>query len=245
MRIISDHHDYYDGLQAYGQDDGLIYLRKPKQELRERTRNTNDWREAHVFPFCKADGWWGDDRLSVRHKIVGFCGEIYPMVLVRRGDAPVKSTARCFNIDEVVAYVESAFKEDERRHWADRKHKSYHNWSFYQRKVVFEEFFGECEKKKTAYAEMFEAEKSPIFVAGYRSRGWSASELEIEWNANLKEVEFFRVVPTADAFQRIQMWLSNLANPEKELPKMSDKDMRDIKGFDNFSFKKEATKHKK
>ena len=33
MRIISDFHDYYDAVQAAGQDQTLIYFRKREEEI--------------------------------------------------------------------------------------------------------------------------------------------------------------------------------------------------------------------
>lgn len=61
-------------------------------------------------------------------------------------------------------------------------------------------------------------------------------------NRPLKHFEFFRVKDPYTAFQDIEMWLSNKAVPEKPIPTPDDKTMRDIKGFNKFSFKKEKSK---
>ena len=43
---------------------------------------------------------------------------------------------------------------------------------------------------------------------------------------------------TYTAYQEIQMLLGNLAQPNKPIPEIPDKDMVSIKGFDKWSFRK-------
>jgi hypothetical protein len=82
MRIISDFHDYYDAVQATGQDQTLVYYRKPEEvEIRE-------------YPLPVLSHYlWADEASypKVRQPIVGFCGKIYP-VLALTPDAANQAT---------------------------------------------------------------------------------------------------------------------------------------------------------
>lgn len=63
--------------------------------------------------------------------------------------------------------------------------------------------------------------------------------LQITYNCNLYLLQFMKVKDIYSTYQELAQYLSNQANPEKPLPILDDKTMRDIKGFDKFSFKKE------
>ena len=122
MRIISPFHDYYDVVQSQGQDHSLIYQR------RERTITPKK------YPFPVMHRWWrhypGD--LSLYQKIIGFCGKIYPVFWLSKGD--VRKTA--FNLEDVDKFVNENFKEHEiegynlksssRGHW--RRYRTSKHW---------------------------------------------------------------------------------------------------------------------
>ena len=50
------------------------------------------------------------------------------------------------------------------------------------------------------------------------------------------------MVDPYQAFQEINMWMSNQAMPEKVIPEIDNKTMIEIKGFDKFSFRKDKSK---
>jgi hypothetical protein len=77
----------------------------------------------------------------------------------------------------------------------------------------------------------FEAHNCPIFV-GYPSKKI------IIYNGKLKDLEFFRMFEPYLAFQELTMYMANTAEPRKEIPKISDEIMSEIKGFDKWSFRK-------
>ncbi len=66
--------------------------------------------------------------------------------------------------------------------------------------------------------------------------------LQITYNCNLSLLQFMKVKDIYSTYQELAQYISNQANPEKPLPVLDDKTMRDIKGFDRFSFKKERKK---
>lgn len=62
----------------------------------------------------------------------------------------------------------------------------------------------------------------------------------IEWNACLKDVDFFRVFDPFTAFQELSMYYGGvLVHPNRPIPDVSDEDMVEVKGFDKkWSFRK-------
>lgn len=74
MRIKSSFHDYYDGVQIYGQDRSLLYLRTPKEVKCAKYPFATFW-EPSAHP------------MSVEVLMIGFCGKLYPAVRVK--DTPL------------------------------------------------------------------------------------------------------------------------------------------------------------
>ena len=68
--------------------------------------------------------------------------------------------------------------------------------------------------------------------------GKHSREYKIVYNECLKELEFFRLMDTFTAYQELQMYFGAMAQPNRPVPQVSDKDMISIKGFDNWSFRK-------
>lgn len=60
-------------------------------------------------------------------------------------------------------------------------------------------------------------------------------------NPLLNELKFFKVFNPYMAFQELSMYLGSLAVPIKEIPVLDDITMRDIKGFNKFSFRKDKS----
>lgn len=67
---------------------------------------------------------------------------------------------------------------------------------------------------------------------------WVESHGELVYNANLAACEFFRIMPTQQAYQELSMYMANKAIPMKPIPKIDDKTMAEIKGFNKHSFRK-------
>jgi len=244
MRIISPFKDYYDCVQGMGQDLETLYIRK-SEEI-----------ELSVFPFPVLKAWgWGNNPVLIRTHIIGFCGKIYPTLEITTGDrlSTIESkpcdTLFCYNIEEVDSIIESNFKKKqvESYHWkqkSKRKNKWYGSRRYWPKeyiRVTIEKFFTKCENKKEDYKHLFIKHNCPIFVASFRFRQKSV----ITYNGKLEPLEFMRVFDPYSAFQELYSYIGGLAKPLKEIPKISDVDMRDAKGFDKWSFKKEPTKKKK
>jgi len=239
MRIISEFHDYYDGVQAQGQDQTVVYVRKQEEESGV----------AWPFPVCPAISWsWRRDLLKCEQSVIGFCGKIFPVLKlgVRGGWMRDDITALCWSLEDVDAFVEAHYSEKQIA--AYRQTKGYNRqWQHSSRRVEFQKFFDQCNQKKEAFLEMFREKRSPIFVAEYNRdhwvprKGW-VTDHRITWNAELKEWEFYKIYDVYSTFQEVYCFMMGLAIPLNPIPEIDDKTMAGAKGFDKWSFRKEPTK---
>lgn len=236
MRIIANHRDYYDCIQAHGQDRSIVYVRKPeivrmKHDCLYRIDNNRA-----VWPFPSFPHSFSAHAV----RIVGFCGNIYPMIELVDRDYQRWSTSpivRCFNIEDVDAFVDAATnnKDFENYRGEGIKHGWRFRWHRGNRKD-FLRFFDECEKKKASYRGMFEDRICPVFVA--TESGTCISDTpNIVYDALLRPHEFFRVFDTYAAFQEIAMFLGNIAIPQKPMPIISDEMKIHSHGFNEWSFR--------
>jgi hypothetical protein len=105
-----------------------------------------------------------------------------------------------------------------------------------------DEFWGNSKSDVKYRKEMFDlfikriptSMDAPIVVVRY-----AYFEEIITINDCLHQYNFGKMVNPFDAFNELYHWHSNKANPEKPLPEIDDITMRDIKGFDKYSFKKQ------
>ncbi len=245
MRIVSEFHDYYDSVQATGQDQTVVYLRTRKEVKLDHNR--------FPFPVFEGTPWhfgYRRNGVPVVQFVVGFCGKVYPILRLshQRQSEPSPTSALCFSLSEVDAFIEHDFKQREVESYRSkpRRWRFADNWPMEQRRENFEDFFDAYATKQSAFGQMFVDNRCPIFVASTRwdiSNPKSRREYKIVYNECLKELEFFRVFDTFTAYQELQMYFGALAQPNKPIPGMSDKDMVSIKGFDKWSFRKPPKSH--
>jgi hypothetical protein len=237
MRIVSDFHDYYDVVQATGQDQTVVYTRTKKEvELNQ---------DSFPFPIfgrisTRFDYYSRYDILLMQI-VVGFCGKVYPVLRLshQRQAEPNPTFALCYSLPEVDTFFEHHFK----RHEIDAYHlkRKRYSWSSAPKRATFEEFYATYTAKQSAFGQFFMDSRCPIFVA---STWWEAGprnyirKYKVVYNDFLKELEFFRIMDTFTAYQELQMYFGAMAQPNKPIPEISDKDMVSIKGFDKWSFRK-------
>jgi hypothetical protein len=226
MRIKSTFHDYYDSVQSMGQDHSLLYLRMPKEvELKESP-----------FPFIKHLRHWGGIDIVAARYVIGFCGKIYPVLEMQHPSKSEIENVFCFNVAQVDKYLEANFKPDSVKRYRAGK-RWYDPYWTYTRRGSVESFFAECLATQEKYSQLFTVNCCPVWIYKFR-HGTSI----MTYNGRLRDVEFYRMFDTYSAYQEISMYLGNLAAPEKPLPKIDDKTMAEIKGFDKFSFRKDKKK---
>lgn len=245
MRIISDFHDYYDSVQAAGQDQTLVYFRARREvELDSAT---------YPFPFFRGWSTFYHRRTqgaTVAQHIVGFCGRIFPVLALSPSSrlATDSGAVFCHTLADVDSWIETHCRKREIQAYLSKPRRwrlADDAWPRGQRRENFAEFFAVCAAKQSAFGSLFVDSRCPIFVA---SVSWVAnthglSTFKIVYNACLKELQFFRVIDTFTAFQELQMFLGAMAQPNKPIPNVSDKDMVSIKGFDEWSFRKPPASH--
>ena len=223
MRIISSFHDFYDGVQASGQDHSLLYLRQPREEKLRET----------PFPFTTTLRHWGSD-IVAGCNMIGFCGRVVPVLRVQNPREGTMLPMLCYSLADVDAFVETHFKKAVvERYYAAKRHTYWRERWRYTTHRTLEEFFSECAAQQGKYEHLFRENRCPVFV--YRE----GCEHTITYNGCLKDLEFYRCVDPYTAFQEIQMFLGGMAFPNKPIPKIDDKIMAEAKGFDKFSFRKE------
>lgn len=234
MKIISEHRDFYDTAQAWGNDDSLVYERIEKR--------------LEMYPF---GGFFShpvggrNPTLSVKSFVVGFCGKTYYGVEINLFSQPPGERKFCYSLADVDSWVESHFPPKKVAFYKEKDASRKSTWNYYQRRKDFETYFKPRNPENTGWAvggkrlqEFFLKHHTPVFVAYSEKTGMGYTLI----NGKLKDVEFFRVFDPYTAFQEITMFMSNLAVPLKPIPEISDEDMVSIKGFDKFSFRKDPKK---
>lgn len=241
MRIVAKKKDYYDCIQAYGQDQSLVYVRTPEVVPFSSGRPGTS---GLVNPFPRIY-FYGFYRMTNAHSfIVGFCGKIYPLVSLRNVTQSGAKRIRCFTLEEVDAYIDEHLKKKERDYYYGKiaphlAHRFFRTRTHYDfRRDVFVKFFERCAEKQDAFAHMFEEKRCPVFFAGYDSDHRGDGDGQIEYNALLGPHEYYRVFDPYQAYQEINMFMSNLAVPEKQMPIIPDDMKIHSHGFNQWSFRR-------
>jgi len=172
MKIVSDFHDYYDVVQASGQDQSLVYLRTRKEiELN---------RSSYPFPLFE-----GTPRFEFRPRgvplvqfVVGFCGKVYPILQLscQRRSEPDPTTEFCYTLPDVDAFVENNFKRVQIETYRSNPRRwrfADHQWPRDQRREKFKEFFDAYAARQSSFGHVFLEAGCPIFVA---SSWWGIGE---------------------------------------------------------------------
>ena len=213
MRIISKFKDYYDIGQSLGIDPSIVYV-----------RNTVDL--THPFNIYNHYG-------DLRWAVIGFCGKIYPVVyhsknigvgvesktisIISYNEQEVLSYCRQNGIDTYIQTLEG------NRDWTDKR-------------SGVEKFFDTTPNCFLAnFPDLFHTNSVAIFIVlPYQNK--------IVLNPLLRSWHFYKVFDSYRAFQELSMYVGGiLSTPIKPVLVPTDDIMRDIKGFDRFSFRKDKS----
>lgn len=209
-----------------------MYIREKKEgKLRE-------------FPFPK---FW---HLRIEVHVVGFCGRIIPAI-------QTSNMSGYFIPTPLYHYTQESFEEFVKT-WGKRDQKEYFDGKFSSwgkdrfsrsetywkiNRATVEHFFTNfpktLEKDNPISKLMEQFHNPPIFSLSNRQR-----EPIVTFNCSLKDLQFYKFIPVAQTFQELYVYLSNQANPEKPIPKVSDEDLAFSKGFNKFSFRKDKKEKK-
>lgn len=248
MRIISDFVDYYDCMQGLDQDRQTLYIRKEKliPISKLQIRSTE-------YPNFRSNSSWGaySTFWSITRYFIGFCGKVYGSFELSTTNPDVPAVL-CRSIEDVDNYVKTYLNASGQRSYENTK--AYFRYDGLGiRRIHFEGFFKEC-LNDVRLTKLFEEYKCPIFVLNLPDTGTLNSKYVEEnyprankliLNSRLRDLEFYRTFPPAQAYQEINMFMSNIAVPMKPIPTLDDVTMAESKGYDKYSFRKDPIKKKK
>ena len=164
---------------------------------------------------------------------IGFCGKVYSAFI-----SPIGKSI-CYSINDLDAiYSGDSVTKQEKQRYFDNMGFTY----YYGNRASIKRYFEDAEIKKITqkrYEHLFKEHNCPIFVV-------DSNQNSIIINCLLRPYEFYRVTDPYTAFQEISMYVGGvLLSPTNPVPDIPDKIMRDIKGFDEWSFKKEPSSPKR
>lgn len=254
MRIKSDFKDYYDYVQRFGQDAKLLFLRRQQEKtLKQYPFPCIDPSPMLTVPLVKRCVL--RPSVEVEEFMVGFCGVLYPGFELRTERKTTTATdydshyasQYCYTIEDIDQflgehrspkfmeyYVHSANSRDKYEH-SFRKQTGYYDVFRHQ----YEAVFAQTQKVR---ASTFFQEYGPIFLI---RNGRYSDDHVLVINPCLREIRFFLRMPTAQAYQELEMCLGAQAAPHRPIPPVSDKDMATAKGFDQWSFRQQGPKPRK
>lgn len=223
MRILSPIHDYFDSALANsgGGDKTIMFLRNPKEE--------------NIVGLC---GWpyvpHITSNLQIDFGIVGFCGLIYPYIRIKTWDK--------MHYGEFINVKERNYYDfDEAKNVLEGmkvKIAATHGYFHFISLQDIENFFNNA-KANGQLKQLFREKQVAYFhVDRYRETS------RIQYYCVLKKHEFYRVFSVTEAYQQVEMFITNVLAPRDnpyEEP-ISDKLHAQKKGFDEWSFRKVGRK---
>jgi hypothetical protein len=237
MRIISKFKDYYDTCLAHGADKSLIYKRVNKSGVLNKSYHF----DRDIFDSAyEIDDF--EHVTLVRRMVVGFCGNLYPVVKVRTYNKcslanPSGKTKSyiIYSIEEFQTHFPKFYNKEVT--WAHRDPRKKIDMWFNDLSCPI---WGGTEKiDVAAYKRLFIDRKIPLFRVDQTVGPCSKSE--ITENCSLELCAFYKVFDAFQAFQEIAMYQADsLCDKEDpEMPVGNDVIVARSKGYDKFSFRQD------
>lgn len=214
MLLIKEFNDYYDFGVGFGVDKKIVYNRKRESyDLFNPQTHTPKYIldiYAHVKKLDKHD-WKTPKALSLR-TVIGFCGVIYSVPRIVDVGKPTIHVWQASDIPDKLG-------QGQLYDWASRisKKMTLAEWALKNDPVI-------------TYEAMDFFLKNQLVC-------FAVSGNKVIINPNLSEYGLQKRLPGIDAFQVLSMHLSRLSTKEQAHNSISDKDLRDAKGFDDMSFR--------
>lgn len=215
MRIISNFHDYYDGVQSIDENRELIYNRITENYPINIAKQPYDSHRAYLSNYRTCF-----KNCTISSIVIGFCGGVYFCLKI--------GSCYHYGVKTVDEYYKTTDKHTRR---------DYFNNKLYHRKgrtgqQNLHEYFYYYDNFVTKYNNLFDQYNCPVFVIHNKPN-------HLIINPSLKDYEFYKIFDAYSAYQELSMYLGNLATPEKTIPEIDDKTMIEAKGFDlKYSFRK-------
>lgn len=221
-----------------GQDMTLVYERKEVVVDPSKFLFMDEGYDNVVY---RVHPWRYDFINGLEVNALGFCGNVYPIIKIisRSGDVC------CYSLDDVDHWIEAHCTEKQKVVYYGSEKWNKDKFDLYQKpiKKLFEYFDRETPKFKKIAEGLHVASKTPMFL-NVCDTGRPRTH-KLIYNCNLKELQFFKIKDTFTAYQDISQYIGGvLGQANKPIPEISNQDMRDAKGFNEWSFKKEPSKKK-
>jgi hypothetical protein len=261
LKLQTNFRDYYDGCLRHGVDEQVIYRRFSSEvllhELSDKTRtsllsprllkvHTLEWSLATPFPDLRNHpdslGCFGSARV-----LVGFCGKIWSYFVARmnlredqiltRDSVPCPTVAK---VDEVVATLSKNIQDGYNNPRPTGSFSYAGNSKFARVNLVSQNYPPVRES-----IDVFQELGCPTFlaVAGEDPRlGYpNLLGMRIIRNPNLGELGFASILDPYTAFQELSMFVGGVLTQQTMPPQVTDDVvLRDKKGFDDRSFKRDS-----
>jgi len=240
MRIISKEKDYYDTVQSMGYDPNVCFVRKPEEIEGEFFSDA-----LFMHNSSKHEKDMGYD-----FTLIGFCGEIYVCLTIEYSED--SNFYNCYSIEDVDKVMDKFLDKKIKKFYYEGDRKSYYSRSPYYREYLKQLFTHDFLITPTMVArylfstnkylnyhnvvKIFMDKKAPIFTIGKKNR---KARQKLTLNPILKDFGFQKIKDPYTAYQEIAQYISGVIGiGHPETVEISDKDQRDKKGFDEWSFKK-------
>ena len=251
MKIISKFKDYYDTVQAHGVDDHVYWIRK---SISEDIHDPNPLRimERDIIKntFFKTDIWCehpSSPKVGItmhRWVFVGIAGKFYPAIEYRHTDASFEHhTNYIYSADDLIKYMDFIDpKKNISSEFMAKKRSNKHtpiyfrnNYSDYITYKEIDDYFTKHSGTTELY-DMFVQRSEVILKIHQQGTQWKLST-----NPVLDDLNFQKILDPYITYQEIEMFMGGVLGVNENPPEtISDEHMRDAKGFDAWSFKKQG-----
>lgn len=206
-----------------GYDDSIDFIRTPR-EVREYITPEDRVTRDLVASLPYRSLWRSLLDPNGHLIVIGFCGAMHPALVFKGKGANYDKKTFCYSLADVDKHMKEAYNKRELDLYENNKGYGYRNSA----KRIFEEYAA-----LPVNLEPFIVNRSPIVVF------FEDRDIKATWNQRLRDYEFQRVISPYEAWQKIEMFLANLATPEKPIPPQSDIQKVESHGFDKkMSFRK-------
>jgi hypothetical protein len=239
MLIVSKNHDYYDSVNSYGIDKSVVYQRQihvvslPSRSYLDPFKSP----ETETYRAVKHQGIYYN--YVVTKFFIGFCGEIHPVVQIRKLCLSSMTTENDYFYEASDCISHMAKEGIGIGKKSSRDYISGNRFVFDSEKGVHS-FFKSFSLFKKILDPFFREYNTPVFAYGVDFCLEATRHTVIVVNPVLKDMKFAKLKNPATAFQEIYMYISGvLGMPDKPMITISDKDKQAAKGHDGeYSFKK-------
>jgi len=219
MLIVSNFHDYYDGVSSLGVDKTCVYNRISKQEPTPK-EHCLTYRDKKDLP---TDNIWRLGRVPYhRPIIIGFCGKYYLGYEFERISGGEKQLYFEYDYEKIHKELKSI------------NGKNWYYEDYFENAVLF--------YKTQSSLPLHRQFHCPVFVLDYNSSENRYKTINNNPNLILNPcLKNYNFQPVKDAYtthQEIYQFMSGvLGNQEKEIIEISEKDKLVQHGMDKWSFK--------